>query len=251
VKQNRDKDTAFTLIELLVVIAIIGILAALLLPALSVAKASAWRTNCLGNLRQISLGIHLYAADNSDRLPAALNVTGESLNTNDCGIFYKRLMKSYVGLKGASSSQDKLFACPADTFYYDWPRLTCLARSMHDQPESDYSSYHFSGGNGCTNSPPPFLQETCYPGVFGCKQASIRDPAGTVLTLEGSAIFPWSWHQPQKLPPGQCGVKDAKNLIGFVDGHLSYIKMYWNPGLYLTAACYDPPGGYDYKWSPD
>jgi prepilin-type N-terminal cleavage/methylation domain-containing protein len=91
VKQNRDKDTAFTLIELLVVIAIIGSLAALLLPALSVAKASAWRTNCLGNLRQISLGIHLYAADNNDRLPAALNVTGDSLNTNDCGIFYKRL----------------------------------------------------------------------------------------------------------------------------------------------------------------
>jgi prepilin-type processing-associated H-X9-DG protein len=160
-------------------------------------------------------------------------------------------MKSYVGLQGASSSQDKLFACPADTFYYDWPSLTCQARSMHGQPKSDYSSYHFSGGNGCTNSPPPFLQETCYPGVFGYRLASIKDPAKTVLSLEGCAVFPWSWHQPQKLPAGQCGVKDAKSMIGFVDGHVQYIKMYWNPAFQLTAACYDPPGEYDYKWSPD
>ena len=250
-KPNRRDDTGLTLIELLVVISIIGLLAALLLPALSVTKASARRTNCLGNLRQISLGVHLYAADNGDRFPAVPHVTGDSLNTNDCGKFYKRLMKSYVGLHGASSSQDKLFACPADRFYYDWPSLTFEARSMHDQPESDYSSYDFSGGNGCTNSPPAFLQITCYPGVFGCRQASIRDPARTVLTLESCAVFPWSWHQPQKLPAGQCGVKDAKSMIGFVDGHVNYIKIYWNQSLHTTTACYDPPGAYDYKWSAD
>src|SRR5262252_2241200 len=143
-------SAGFTLIELLVIMVIVTILAALLLPALSHAKASAHRTNCLGNLRQISLGIHLYAADNGDRLPAAPNVTGDSMGTNDCGIFYKRLVKSYVGLQGASLPQDKLFACPADAFYYDWPSLAYEARSMHDQLESDYSSYAFSGGNGCT-----------------------------------------------------------------------------------------------------
>ena len=250
-KPNPNRATGFTLIELLVVIAIIGILAALLVPALSRSKASASRTTCVSNLRQITLGLHLYAADNGDTLPAAPGVTGDSLGTNDCGIFYKRLMKNYVGLSGASSPLDKVFACPADTFYYDWPSLACSSRSMHDQLESDYSSYGFSGGNGITNSPPPFLQEPCFPGVFGRRQASIRNPAKTILTLEMSAVFPWSWHQPLRLPARQCGVNNARNILGFVDGHVSYIKMYWNPAFHLTTACYNPPDEYDYKWSAD
>jgi prepilin-type N-terminal cleavage/methylation domain-containing protein len=60
---------AFTLIELLVVIAIIGILAALLLSAISSAKDRAIRTKCLSNIKQFDLGLIAYAHDNNDRLP--------------------------------------------------------------------------------------------------------------------------------------------------------------------------------------
>lgn len=60
---------AFTLIELLVVIAVIAILAGLLLPALSSAKDTSRKAGCISNLRQIGLGIQIYAHDFEGRIP--------------------------------------------------------------------------------------------------------------------------------------------------------------------------------------
>jgi prepilin-type N-terminal cleavage/methylation domain-containing protein/prepilin-type processing-associated H-X9-DG protein len=69
---QRMKKRGFTLVELLVVIAIIAILAALLFPALSRGKAKAQQTQCINNLKQIGLAIHMYAGDNRDSLPGPM-----------------------------------------------------------------------------------------------------------------------------------------------------------------------------------
>jgi prepilin-type N-terminal cleavage/methylation domain-containing protein/prepilin-type processing-associated H-X9-DG protein len=71
-KSMPRKDHGFTLVELLVVIAIIGILIALLLPAIQTARESARRSQCANNLRQIGVGLNNYASQNGSRFPPGI-----------------------------------------------------------------------------------------------------------------------------------------------------------------------------------
>lgn len=68
-KKEKRKRRGFTLIELLVVIAIIALLLSILIPALSRARDQAMRTSCANNIRQLLLGLTIYADGNNQQLP--------------------------------------------------------------------------------------------------------------------------------------------------------------------------------------
>jgi len=246
VKKNAQTTGGFTLVELLVVIAIIAILCALLLPALSMARKSAWKTTCIGNLKQINLGVRMYANDSDGRMP---EVSAHSGYANGSRFFYKEMMKSYVGLHGPSGPNDLIFACPADRAYG-------LVQPLSLLPQSDFTSYMFNAGGN--------FNKHGGSGLRGGKFDGVALPSNTVLVAEQPAFVGYSWHNPQRggvlvrqttrgpLTHGDgqlYSYNNAMAMASFVDGHVKYIRVYYDGQS--APLNYNPIPGYEYQWTGD
>lgn len=105
-----DRRRAFTLLELLVVIAIMGIMAAILFPALSKVRSQAKRTMCASNLKQVGVGLRSYLSENKDRLPYAsfLPSTGPFPLSTKEPIYIADVLEDHVG------GEPRVFRCPMD-----------------------------------------------------------------------------------------------------------------------------------------
>jgi prepilin-type N-terminal cleavage/methylation domain-containing protein len=116
---HRFFHCAFTLIELLLVVAIIAILATLLFPALSAAKAKGQQTACFNNLRQLAIGSQMYPADNGGKLAANFP---QGQGTNSWVLGNMKLADDStnslfirLGVFFPYASQLAVYRCPADS----------------------------------------------------------------------------------------------------------------------------------------
>ena len=118
IQEGRIEMKKFTLIELLVVIAIIAILASMLLPALSKAKAAAQNITCVNHLKQLGLACIMYANDNNDYLPD----NGQDSSGNWCSYNFRQpnataSLRDYIGRQkldtdGQVGNNPAIFYCP-------------------------------------------------------------------------------------------------------------------------------------------
>ena len=120
-----DTNPRFTLIELLVVIAIIAILSSMILPSLSKARKQAKRVVCVGNIRQVNMGMAMFRDDNNGII--AHNYDKDRWNTADWAMG----IDTYLGGKNKVTDPQDQFRTKSSKAFYGCPTTNSSAKKAH------------------------------------------------------------------------------------------------------------------------
>jgi prepilin-type N-terminal cleavage/methylation domain-containing protein len=185
---NRCRQTnGFTLIELLVVIAIIAILAALLLPSLSAAKAHAYRVQCINNIRQLTVIWNLYSSDNRDALapngggrprPSGpyLWVLGSNHGYPQALVEPRFLMSPELSLFAPYLQTPRIYKCPTDN--------STMKVGNKDVPKIRSYSMNSYVGTSPGNAEPPVRLNQAYRAYLRSTSLASDYPATRFLFMD-------------------------------------------------------------------
>jgi prepilin-type N-terminal cleavage/methylation domain-containing protein len=226
------RNRYFTLIELLVVVAIVGILASMLMPALSKARDKARETACRNNMKQIGLAEFMYADENDDLIPhhnRGGNAGQACANREIIGGVYKNWMPGYAPAKPLNAylnEESPVWACPSDPpgdGAIHAPNPTNSSQSYYTTTGSSYGHNPWLASNDLvklsgSTAPSKFIMWVELPAHDVCA----NNARASSWTENGR----WAFH-PQL---AQRKSNKNPNMTIFMDGHVAkptYISGQW------------------------